>query len=595
MLPPRPPSICRACWKGPFAVQLGIFESPIVEAKSVDHLNSPATGGYMYRVSPTALLLRAAFGCLWSRFLVQRCQKHSWEIQWLTRFKLGIRIGRGSREMDLKVLIDDVCVVYDLNIYTTLDDPAQAWISQRPRLTDVGSSRTLYLAKACINVCMHAHERCLGISPRPSDALPPPQPTRLVDCSKPTYPRIVLSNGTRRIYAALSYVWGESQPHRTTKSNLSSYITGIDPVTLPQTIRDAIHVTHQLGIYFLWVDSLCIIQDSQVDKYRELASMRDIYRYAYLTIDAASAKRASDGFLQDRPPLNPVVVLPFICPLSFANPPSAVGTLYVAYKNAQIKDVGTSNVVATMTGQRAWCLQEMLMSTRSLVFTSHTVQLRCQTATQNIGWTPHNYAYDVDRLPDAVFRPVSPVKHGSEEWREIRRVWHSIVDDYSGRSLSYSADKLVACAGIADMFAQVLGSNHLVGLWHDDFLVHDLLWEVHSDQPGPPRPKRYRAPSWSWASVDAEVKCHAHTAPFEVLLKVVRSTITLEDDAFPFGPVIDGSLILRACLFECKLVDSDPFSKPYLSISGSSRSVYKPNLHTVRISPSFDSIDDSDI
>ena len=103
-------------------------------------------------------------------------------------------------------------------------------------------------------------------------------------------------------------------------SNVLDYTHSIDITHLPQTIIDAILVTHEIGLDYLWVDSLCIIQDDDHDKTRELARMRLIYRNAYITLCAASARGASEGFLQDRP-AHPAgisssmhdAVLPFIC------------------------------------------------------------------------------------------------------------------------------------------------------------------------------------------------------------------------------------------------------------------------------------------
>lgn len=72
-------------------------------------------------------------------------------------------------------------------------------------------------------------------------------------------------NGQRGRYLTLSYVWGGDQAHKTTSSNITTYEGGIDPTLIPLTIRDAIFVTNALGFRWLWVDSLCIIQDSDQD------------------------------------------------------------------------------------------------------------------------------------------------------------------------------------------------------------------------------------------------------------------------------------------------------------------------------------------
>lgn len=96
---------------------------------------------------------------------------------------------------------------------------------------------------------------------------------------------------------------------------MDAYITGIDPATLPQTIRNAIYVTHEHGMQYLWADTLCTVQDSDEDKRRELARMHRIYRDAHLTIIASNARKVSESFLQVRSDTAMRdVVLPFVCP-----------------------------------------------------------------------------------------------------------------------------------------------------------------------------------------------------------------------------------------------------------------------------------------
>ena len=334
---------------------------------------------------------------------------------------------------------------------------------------------------------------------------------------------------------------------------MSAYMEHIDLTMLPQTIRDAIYVTHRLEIDLLWTDSLCIIQDSPEDKHRELISMRNVYRNAYLTIDAASADKASNGFLEDRPPLRPELVLPFICPRDATTPFAALGKIdiYLEKPVSRHQDVRT-NSHKNHTAQRAWCLQETMLSTRSLVFTPATVQLRCHTATQNIGGAEHSHYGDVPRLPDIVLNPDRPVERYSDEWVDIRRRWYKVAWAYSRRKLSYPLDKLVACAGLAEMFATALGSAYVAGLWNDDYLLRDLLW--YYLVPVPSHQKEYLAPSWSWASVE-HARLRYPYALFEsrTVGAVVGCATTTQDDAFPFGPVTGGQLRLRARLHLCRV------------------------------------------
>ncbi|KAJ8456691.1 hypothetical protein ONZ51_g11976 [Trametes cubensis] len=168
------------------------------------------------------------------------------------------------------------------------------------------------------------HERCRSLEDRI------PLPTRLIDCSDPLCPRIIETKdlNTCDPYIALSYVWGEAQPHRTTTDNLPSYMKSLDIALLPQTVRDAIRITHTLGVQYLWIDSLCIIQDSREDKHRELTKMRDVYLHAWLTIDAGNANRVSQGFLHDGQPLSESGI-PLLCPPRADGGSPQVGSFYI--------------------------------------------------------------------------------------------------------------------------------------------------------------------------------------------------------------------------------------------------------------------------
>ncbi|KAI0325117.1 hypothetical protein GY45DRAFT_288558 [Cubamyces sp. BRFM 1775] len=334
----------------------------------------------------------------------------------------------------------------------------------------------------------------------------------------------------------------------------------------PITIQDAIRVTRALGTRFLWIDSLCIIQDSEEDKHRELASMRDVYRYAYVTIDAARTAKASEGFLQDCRPLDPAVTLPFIGFLpvkgeprvTSGNPEMRIGTIYLDVPRSDtMTGVEPTSSGGSETGRRGWCLQESMLSTRSLVFSSETLQLRCQALTQNIGGAGHLGQSDPPRLPDVILRPRRPIERGSDEWKKIHRTWHRIVEDYSRRLLSYSADKLLACAAIAEMFAPALGPDYLAGLWRTT-LLSDLLWrrdKGHSMTSNQPPQKDARAPSWSWASFDGPVQFLPYSETAVAMVEVVECSTAPQDKSLPLGPVqAGGTLVLRA-----RLVPSLPY------------------------------------
>ncbi|KAI0628563.1 heterokaryon incompatibility protein-domain-containing protein [Trametes polyzona] len=544
-LPPQPSTICRDCWRGPCTTLFGLLLDQIT------YVFGYSTGGYAYTVSWATLESAARSGCVWCTFLVGPARIAEMEPLFKPNRRFNVRLGtlnwRHESAQIINLFVNDRfpkgCKA--LHIWVTAETPLHLSLRYLPLLTDVRSARVFDLVKAELNQCTHGevvHEGCRVETPVPSSGT---FPTRLVDCSNADRPRLVETNGARPLYVALSYVWGpaSAQPCRTTMANVDEYtLHGLDSKTLPQTILDAILVTRALGFQYLWLDMLCIIQDSAEDKHREMACMRDIYRYAYLTIIAASASGASEGFLQDRPALSSpatIPALPFTVPsrLDSQRQKSQTGSL-VAVDTTRLDKAEPVN-------RRAWCLQELLMSSRSLIYTSSALLYRCPADTVAVGGGHYNKGRDIPRLPSFISTPAtcpstSPIPTGN-----VHEAWWDVVEAYSGRDLSYPSDKLVACAGLAEEFSRVRGgpSNYLCGLWRDT-LLHDLLW--YPETAVEARAEEYRAPSWSWASLDGAVRRGTSWLEHDRLLaEVVESAVVLEDNWLPFGAVTGGHLVLR--------------------------------------------------
>ena len=144
-----------------------------------------------------------------------------------------------------------------------------------------GSPRTLNLARSLVAECFNSHVECREHKLQPEGE--PLLPTRLIDVgkSRDEIPRLCLSNGGRGKWVALSHCWGDRPFLKTTKSNIDEMQGGIKTSTLLATFQDAIAITKDLGVRFLWIDSLCIIQDSEEDWRNEAANMPEIYRNSY--------------------------------------------------------------------------------------------------------------------------------------------------------------------------------------------------------------------------------------------------------------------------------------------------------------------------
>ncbi|KAF4961431.1 hypothetical protein FGADI_285 [Fusarium gaditjirri] len=428
-------------------------------------------------------------------------------------------------------------------------------------------------------------------------------PTRVLDLSEIRQHKHVklLSTGSLRgRYIALSHCWGSSQPLRTTLGTFLQHQQGIPVKLLPLTFQHAARICHELGIQYLWIDSLCIIQDDPRDWEIEAEKMSEVYSNSWLTVAASSSTGSDSGCYTCRQPpaayvsyesqstgMNevrlPSVQLPFpnagssqdyvyACkewmPPSFQRYPS----LYqIGSFGAYIDPVGDEPL-----NQRGWTLQERFLAPRIVHFTSRQVFVQCGRDVlsedgarfQNV-MSKWYVLKGLERDPEvnAKFAPAA------NRYESSRRTggWNFLVESYSRRQLSFETDKLPAIAGMARWLQQQTGETYLAGLWKEH-ISQDLLWRkypyeemrpVWADQsrthlygpekPLPPfkKPKAYRAPSWSWASLDGSVK-------FEALSISVCSyfcDLFLEyHGQSQFGKILSGWLKIKVGLFaEAKL------------------------------------------
>ena len=431
----------------------------------------------------------------------------------------------------------------------------------RNPIRDVGSLNAYSLALGYIQDCIANHQGCR--KPRNMTRLP----TRVIDCLDPSHPILFITEGTSSPYVALSYVWGGEQPHRTMMANIDRYTTeGINIELIPKTIHDAIRATVALGLRYLWVDAYCIIQDSREDKDTQLTHLRHTFQNAHVTLIASCAPSAFDGFLHDRPTPPPTPMTP--C-LPFWCADDRLGRV-------SLQPMCPYNADAEPANQRAWCLEERLLSPRKLVYASDTLQYICQTTVTYLGGAIAGPRNASERLPDVMFVPDDEVaaymaSAGMEnQWAQLKWAWSDVVANYTWRAVTKPKDKLTALGGIAEQFHRVFaartgplvgglggGNRYLAGLWEQS-LAYDLLWLKLDDEPRP-RPSRYIAPSWSWASVDGQVNLsHAYertvgpisysSAAGLIFCELLWCKVSLEDERLPHGRVKSGILALRSRL-----------------------------------------------
>lgn len=208
-------------------------------------------------------------------------------------------------------------------------------------------------------------------------------PTRIIDVGKNGSSTVQLLYDTRALsgtcnYLALSHRWGDPGKHQAFRTLKKDIISGqtkrtIDITDLPKTFWHAIRITRSLEVTYLWVDSLCIVQDDADDWRKEFKLMEQVFSSAYCTIAATCASGTDDGFLKPRPERRYVTMaLPGI---------DAFCYLCEAIDDFS-KDVDQSNL-----NSRAWVLQERALSRRTIHFTRTQSYwecgrgVRCETLT----------------------------------------------------------------------------------------------------------------------------------------------------------------------------------------------------------------------
>lgn len=340
----------------------------------------------------------------------------------------------------------------------------------------------------------------------------------------------------------MSYCWGGDQEYKTTKDNLGSYGEGGVPAEALRpfrTILDAIDATRSLGLSHLWIDSLCIVQDDDEDKGREIGKMQDIYSGARVTISAACAQTCRGGFLD--------VVSESEFTDFAVDYPCADGSAGSVFLTKDLMNAGGRDVQPTDT--RAWTFQEYYLSPRVLAFEGRKVRWRCLAGQRGDG----------GRDSESGFPLLSPARLAGLGRDALGREWAAAVERYSQRLLTVQSDKLPAMAGIAARFAPAPGlGRYLAGLWEGHLAEH-ACWAT---TPGNVRRTRRArrtggGPSWSWSSVDGLIVFpRSGGAELEVVASLglggyERSLVS--EDA-PHGAVASARLTVRARAGEARWV-----------------------------------------
>lgn len=230
------------------------------------------------------------------------------------------------------------------------------------------SGNIIRLINGWLDECNQFHQKCQEVGIKNSGEASQRLPARVLDvgtskgsCGKSVK---IIENFCGQ-YLALSHCWGTVRHLVTKRSNIESHKKGISLQNLPKTFQDAVILTRDIGLRYVWIDSLCIIQDDIKDWSNEAAKMADVYENAYCTIAATGSKGDQEGIFIQRSKQD-------VCPLRYNGADTSITATYIEDDVAVMLELHKSPL-----STRAWTLQERLLSRRMIHFTESRVIWEC--------------------------------------------------------------------------------------------------------------------------------------------------------------------------------------------------------------------------
>ena len=374
-----------------------------------------------------------------------------------------------------------------------------------------------------------------------------------MDSSSPVHLELGSSIPQDSKYATLSHCWGEYKPVQLLSSNIVSFFDYIDYTTLSKTFQDAITTVRVLGIQYIWIDSLCIIQDSTEDWSKESLSMKSVYYFSYLNIAATAAYDGREGLFFPHTPHHDEDM-------------QAAFTVHSNHFRVIDPNYWHNTLERLPLFSRAWIYQERIITPRTLHFAQNSIAWDCG------GGCRLSETFPVQTIDVEGARPLKDLAErlyvgcSNEIARAVLyKSWTHHVKEYTKCQLTFPTDKLIGLAGIArqiEVPVCVVDNFHgyFAGLWEGDML-NQLLWYVHNGS------KRlgeednvYIAPSWSWASSHPNaVNFHSDDVPqgdYTHTSRDLATVVTIDrNSSEEFGVQNPGGfIILQTRICEASLI-----------------------------------------
>ena len=391
--------------------------------------------------------------------------------------------------------------------------------------------------------CRENHPKC-------SKDASQPLPTRVIDVKDDgSVLSLLLTNGQRGQYITLSHCWGSSPLLSTTTANIRKHLAEISIDELPRNFQDAVTVTRRLGFRYLWIDSLCIIQDSELDWVQESARMGAIYANAFCTIAASSAVGGNCGFLLPKSRLEISSYEGTSQPssnLAGSSPPWHCHINSPTALTYESPDMFEKGIRSMPLNRRAWALQERILSSRIIHFVQNQVLWECAT----------HVATEFDYIQAETLHGTSLGFTRSEDHYTTMKTfplvsyleWYNILMDYTSRALTYRSDRLPAIWALAQDIQIRLGGAYVAGLFKED-LIRGMLFSRTVPSPRSTNPSD-DAPSWSWASLEGPVKWELEIVTPKVapVAQVIGLHVVEKASQRPMGRTLRAAVTLSACM-----------------------------------------------
>ncbi|KAF1843088.1 HET-domain-containing protein [Cucurbitaria berberidis CBS 394.84] len=354
-----------------------------------------------------------------------------------------------------------------------------------------GGDECLDLAKAWFERCTKSHGAACSLEKAVAF------PTRLIYIPRddPSRLKLCVTQGMRGQYVTLSYCWGKGNFFKTLSTNMEELQSSFEAETLPETLRDAVRLTHRMGFEWLWIDSLCILQDDFPDWSRESSRMAQIYGNAAFTICADSTRSTDDGIFRQRDVLQS----------------HQFGRDSAFRLQALCKPWG--NMPQHPLYSRGWAFQERMLSSRNLHFLNGQIAWECNTTLYMEEFRArinHPAVHFTKNLFTKYFHQQRlPAGTEPAEGASIPRIaaWNSIVQEMAVRMFTFDSDRLAAISGMASALQIPDMGTYFAGVWsRNPFL--SMAWFMRFPQSVP---KSYKGPSWSWVWTQRQIVWHDDT------------------------------------------------------------------------------------